>query len=426
VEKENFHSWWRTSRVRCGSAAQSFARLFVATFAKGVPLGGAFKRIFAMLLWFLLVTALALAVLGALTIVPSPPWSAWKLAVLAGEYGHWFAGGALVLAVLAYGLRGDRWFLAGVVISVSGIAAMLLAKPAFQAWRMAATLPDKLRARFGEVRMSTAPFSFSKLFLGRDVPVGHVESLTVGDGLPIDFYRATRTADTRGAPCVVLVHGGGWNGGDRTQIPQLNRWLASRGYAVAAISYRLAPEFRWPAQRDDVLAALEFLKARASRLEIDPARLVLAGRSAGGQIAQTVAYTALDPAIRGVIGFYAPSDLYFGYVNTHENDMLKSPALMRQFLGGTPETARAQYESASAYNHVTARTPPTLLLHGENDALVWNRHSVRLAARLEEQGVPHVFVSLPWATHAFDYNLHGPGGQVTTFALEWFLASVTK
>jgi dipeptidyl aminopeptidase/acylaminoacyl peptidase len=130
--------------------------------------------------------------------------------------------------------------------------------------------------------------------------------------------------------------------------------------------------------------------------------------------------------LRGVIALYAPSDLVFGYVNTHENDMLKSPALMRQYLGGTPDSARANYESASALNHVRAGTPPTLLVHGTLDALCWYRHSERLAARLAEAKVPHVFVHLPWATHAFDFNLHGPGGQLTTYAAEAFLAAVTR
>ena len=195
---------------------------------------------------------------------------------------------------------------------------------------------------------------------------------------------------------------------------------------MAAISYRLAPRFIWPAQRDDVLAAIEFLKNRATELGIDPTRLILLGRSAGGQVALATAYTAHDPAIRAVVALYAPSDLIFGYVNTHENDMLKSPALMRRYLGGTPDSARANYESASALFHVDERTPPTLLLHGENDALVWHRHSIRLADRLTQQGIPHQFVSLPWATHAFDYNLHGPGGQLTTFALERFLAGVAR
>ena len=99
---------------------------------------------------------------------------------------------------------------------------------------------------------------------------------------------------------------------------------------------------------------------------------------------------------------------------------------MRRYLGGPPAAVQAAYDSASALQHVTAAAPPTLLLHGENDTLVWHRHSERLDARLAEFGVPRVFVHLPWATHAFEYNLHGPGGQLTTHALEWFLADVTR
>jgi len=91
-----------------------------------------------------------------------------------------------------------------------------------------------------------------------------------------------------------------------------------------------------------------------------------------------------------------------------------------------PDVARAAYDSASAYLHVAKSTPPTLLLHGQLDTLVWHRQSERLAARLGEHRVPPAFVSLPWATHAFEFNLAGPGGQLTTFSIEWFLAAVTK
>jgi dipeptidyl aminopeptidase/acylaminoacyl peptidase len=99
--------------------------------------------------------------------------------------------------------------------------------------------------------------------------------------------------------------------------------------------------------------------------------------------------------------------------------------MIRNFLGGFPATAQANFNDASALSHVSASSPPTLLIHGENDTLVWHRHSVRLEAMLERVHVPCVFVSLPWATHAFEYNLNGPGGQLTTYALERFLAKVT-
>ena len=377
-----------------------------------------------MLRWTLLVFALGSVAFGLLNVVPSPRWSPWPWAVLAGEYGHWVAPLPVAIALGAWFGRRKHPRLAGVSVSLAAVAFCLLLKPASQAARIGQTLPGRLSREFGDAAVEREPFSLRQFF-GADPELVPVESLEGPGALPIDFYRALRT-DGRPAPCVVVVHGGGWNAGDRRQLPQLNHSLARRGYAVAAISYRLAPKFRWPAQREDTLAAIAWLKARASELGIDPTRLVLLGRSAGGQIAQTVGYTARDPAIRGVIAFYAPSDLHFGYVNTHENDMIKSPQLMRQYLGGPPETTRVNYDDASALNHVTRSTPPTLLLHGENDTLVWHRHSVRLEARLRENGVPCVFVSLPWATHAFDYTQHGPGGQLARFAIEWFLAATTR
>lgn len=196
---------------------------------------------------------------------------------------------------------------------------------------------------------------------------------------------------------------------------------------MAAISYRLAPHHLWPAQREDVLAALAHLKAHATELGIDPTRFILFGRSASGQVASATAFTANDPAIRGVVAFYAPHDMRFAWDHSREDDVLDSFKLLRQFLGGSPDEAAQKYESASAFMRVERGvTPPTWLVHGTIDTLVWRRQSERLAARLDEDRVPNVFVELPWATHAFDVNLHGPGGQLSTFALEWFLAAVTR
>jgi acetyl esterase/lipase len=379
-----------------------------------------------MIRWLLPAVALGCFALGLLTWVRTPDWLSWKFSLLAGEFGHWLAFAALAAGLAAWGWRGEHVVLGGVALVLGLAGAILLLRPAWQAARLGAALPAMLRTHFPHGRAKAQPFSLPELFLGRDPKPVLPRTLSVSDGLPLDFYPASVAPGSRPAPCVVVIHGGGWDSGDRTQLPALNHWLARQGYAVAAVSYRLAPTFKWPAQREDVLAAVAFLKSRAGELGLDPTRFVLLGRSAGGQIAQVTGYIAGDAAIRGVVGLYAPSDLVFGYVNTHENDMLRSPALMRQFLGGTPDTARANYESASALNHVGPRTPSTLLLHGANDAIVWDRHSERLDARLAEFGVPRVFVHLPWATHAFEYNLHGPGGQLTTHALEWFLADVTR
>jgi dipeptidyl aminopeptidase/acylaminoacyl peptidase len=125
--------------------------------------------------------------------------------------------------------------------------------------------------------------------------------------------------------------------------------------------------------------------------------------------------------VRGVVALYAPADMNFAYAFSREDDVIKSPDLMRKFLGGTPETARAAYDSASAILLVGPGTPPTLLVHGVIDTLVWHRQSERLSARLSEAGVPNLLVSLPWASHALEFNLSGPSGQLTRYSVEWFL-----
>ncbi|MEY4938491.1 MAG: hypothetical protein RIQ93_226 [Verrucomicrobiota bacterium] len=380
-----------------------------------------------MLRWFLFSALFPLFALSTLTVFKSPDWSQWRLAVLAGEYGHWLALASLGLAAAAWSSRGPGLASAAGLVLLGLAATGFFLKPTIDAWSVARTLPGKLASALGRVAIGRDAFSAAGWVEPGPTGVTPVTHVFASD-LALDLYPAARTAEGSSRPpaCVIVVHGGGWDSGDRKQLPLLNRWLAGRGYAVAAVSYRLAPKFIWPAQRDDLLAAIAFLKANAARLGVDGTRLVLLGRSAGGQIVEAVGYAMKDPAIRGIIGLYAPSDLHFGYAHAREDDAIKSPNLMRQYLGGPPAVAAAAYDSASALQHVTSSAPPTLLLHGRNDTLVWHRHSERLQARLAEQGVPHAFISLPWATHAFDFNLNGPGGQLTTFAVEWFLAAVTR
>lgn len=363
-----------------------------------------------------------LAILSLLVVVKSPDWSYWPLALLAGEFGHW-------LALLAFSVAGTSWMVRtgrpitfGVIAFVGMAAGVLLLKPVLQARILARELPEKLSRGFGPAKTERAAFTLSGLFSGNPTPVIS-RVFSYSSGMALDFYPAV---DRTNAPCVIVVHGGGWNGGARTEFPSFNHWLARSGYAVAAIDYRLAPKFPWPAQREDITAAIAFLETHAAELRIDASRLVLFGRSAGGHLAEATAYARRDPAIRGVVAFYSPADVHFAWEFARDDDVLKSPQLLKDFLGGTPQTARAAYDEASPIRLVDRTTPPTLLVHGQLDTLVWHRQSERLDQKLTEAGVRHAFVSLPWATHAFEYNLHGPGGQLATFSVEWFLAAVTK
>ncbi len=369
--------------------------------------------------WPLLIVALTFLALGLLTCRPSPDWSPWRLAVLAGEWGHLLAAGALLVAAVAWSGSGRT---SGIAAAVASLAAVLLLKPSYQAYQQGRDAKRALDA-LGAPPVKRPSFSLLHSLRPRAVS-GRVETLTFADRLEMDLYLPpTREVP---APCVVIVHGGGWDSGARDQLRGFNAWMAGRGYAVAAISYRLAPAHRWPAQREDVRAALAFLTSQGASLGVDANRVVLLGRSAGGQIALNAAYTLKDPSIRGVIGLYAPADLHLGYASGREDDQLSSRQLLRQYLGGTPAEQPVQYDDASATTHVAPGVPPTLLVHGGLDTLVWNRHTERLAGRLAAAAVPHVVVPLPWATHAVEVNLNGPGGQLTTYAVERFLAWATR
>lgn len=373
----------------------------------------------------LLLPTIALFALSLLTWVRVPVVVPWRTTVLTGEYGHvlaCLAGGWGVLTCV--GLGEMTWFgMGGLLISGGAVVAFL--RPIAGARRISRRLPDLLALSFGSGELRRPVFSVGKLFAARpqSIPCATHE---FAPGLKLDFRRAVNREGA--APCVIMIHGGGWDSGGRVEIPFFNDWLSHQGYATAAIEYRLAPEHLWPAQRDDVLSALDWLKTHATELGIDPQCFVLMGRSAGGQIASAVGYTARDPDIRGVISLYAPHDMPFAWSVSRSDDALNSERLMRQYLGGPPDTPEREerYFSASGHLNIDPERPmPTLLMHGCLDTLVWYRHSERFSASLEEAGHPHVFIELPWATHAFEYNLSGPSGQLTTYAVRRFLDSVT-
>jgi acetyl esterase/lipase len=381
--------------------------------------------------WILLFLSSVLAAVSLLTVVRAPQfvWT-WKLAIIAGEFGHWLV--LLPLGLAAAACCGPAGVARIVTLVLCATATAGFLRPVVPARRLADGLPAGLQAAFGGAG-PTPVLDYGRLYRGTPVPAAarttEVFARPEGQELALDFYRPGFAKDVleKPRPCVVVIHGGGWDGGDRSQLDGWNARLVARGYAVAAVSYRLAPQCVWPAQGDDVRAAIIWLKANAVRLGIDPTRLVLLGRSAGGQLATAVGYGAHDPAIRGVIALYAPHDMPFAWSVSSPDDALNSVKLMSQYFGGPPDTPERQARYASASGQLLARkdSPPTLLIHGVPDTLAWYRHSERLTARLQELGTPHYYLELPWATHGFDFNPDGPSGQLTDYAIGEFLAAVT-
>lgn len=220
-----------------------------------------------------------------------------------------------------------------------------------------------------------------------DIPYATVEQ----DTLRLDL---ARPAGAGPHPCVVLLHGGGWKFGHRTDVAAWTRFLADRGFAAATVSYRLAPKNKWPAQIEDAKTAVRFLRAKAKEYGIDPDRIGAMGWSAGGHLAALLGtttkadgfdgplYPGQSSGVQCVVDFFGPADLSL---------FCESPgveaAYFKPFIGTALKDRPEVYKKASPIEHVTKDAPPFLILHGTTDLIVPIIHSERLHEKLTKAGV---------------------------------------
>jgi acetyl esterase/lipase len=374
---------------------------------------------------------LAFLGLAALTILPAPTRLLAALGIAATEWGYWFAFAALLPLVPTREV--NRAARIGALSSLAAIALFIL--PIVRAHALNGELPAAFDARFGaERRQRTdfaegqrpAPLVLAELLRpvqSRPIRFSTHEARALdGEMLTMDVYRPGYVHGP--LPAVVVIHGGMWAPGNNSEFLGLNAYLAARDYVIVAPNYRQAPHSRFPTGRDDVLAAVAFVKVRAAELGVDAGRLAILGRSSGGGLALLTAYTAGDPAIRGAISLYGTTDLRFEYDHPPPRLLVDTRTLLEGYLGGPPAAAADAYFAASPVNFVSARTPATLLIQAMRDGVVGPEQASRLESRLQEAGVKHLTVRLPWAMHGCDRSFGGPCGQVATYAVERFLDSI--
>jgi len=268
-------------------------------------------------------------------------------------------------------------------------------------------------------------FEFGEFFRLPAHPLALREEFETPDHarLPLYIYLAAGTPGTP-RPWIMSIHGGGWSNGDPRDLDQTIPDLVAAGYNVVAPSYRFSPTYTWPRQMEDVETAYRYAIANAARFNLDPKQLWLLGRSAGGQVALKLAYgSKVLENVKGVIALYTPTDLDFGYRWAFENDVLDSRKLLQELVGTTPDKDPEKFRAASPLADVSVNSPPTLLISGRPDPLVWFRHADRLADRLKEAKVRVTKIELPWATHGFDYFPNSPGGQIAKNAILRFIES---
>src|SRR5947207_6632507 len=228
-------------------------------------------------------------------------------------------------------------------------------------------------------------------------------------------------------PAVVLVHGGGFVKGSRSETSQWDRWLTDAGYAEFDVGYRHAPPARWDQSAADITCALAWLQSNAATYGVDPSRAALGGRSAGGNLALRVAYAGVSPSpcggtpvpVRSVFAMFPPVDLVAWWQSDLVLDASRRDS--EQYIGGTPATYPDRYAAASPVRQVRPGLPPTLLIAGGSDQFVPSAQSGQLHRQLDQVGVVNQFVELPFTDHDYDLSWNGLATQITQHLLAGFL-----
>jgi acetyl esterase/lipase len=237
-------------------------------------------------------------------------------------------------------------------------------------------------------------------------------------------------------PVVIAVHGGGWQMGAPDTYADWGKWLAQRGIAFFAVSYRLSKPGKksYPDAVHDVRAAVQFVKGESEKLKLDPARVALMGDSAGGHLSALVALAGDAPAFAGayredahagistkvkvVVGIYGVYDL----VQQWNHDCLTRPRdqIVEKFLGVAPMDDRRVYFEASPMSYVTTdnNTTAFLLSYGiQDDVVDYANQSAALLTALKQARFFARTVVMPGAGHFWMWDpIEEPGSVTGHFA----------
>jgi acetyl esterase/lipase len=232
----------------------------------------------------------------------------------------------------------------------------------------------------------------------------------------------------KSAPALVAVHGGGWVQGVRAAFQFWGPYLAARGYAVFAISYRLATKGKmFPQAVQDVLAGVQFVRGKAGEFGIDAARIGLLGASAGGHLASLAAlsgtkftggypqdaFASVSTEVKALIGVYGVYDLAAMWTTYQIQGGADNN--IQKFLGAPPMADRQLYFDASSISYATyaGNKIGVLLVTGTQDDLVDpKQHTEPFQLALKQAG----FFVRPCIVHgAPHYWMNDPIEEATSY-----------
>ena len=239
--------------------------------------------------------------------------------------------------------------------------------------------------------------------------------------LRLDLYRPRNAGSVKGGlPLVVYIHGGGWQAGHTRHAGAFANWpgvlaqLASKGYVVASIEYRLSGEARFPAAIQDVKTSIRWLRSKSAHFGIDPTRAIVWGGSAGGQLAALAATSCnveslapkLEPplapqsdCVQGLVTWYGIFDFVNAPLSGPPEQSASSAA--GKYLGCALAECRSTAELASPVSHLDKNDPPALLIHGDLDKVVPVAQSQLFHEAMQSKKVPARLLVIKGVDHSF-------------------------
>jgi acetyl esterase/lipase len=212
-----------------------------------------------------------------------------------------------------------------------------------------------------------------------------------------------------GHPAIIFVHGGGWQSGSKstfgaTALPH----YAEEGFVTASINYRLSGTAKFPAQIEDVKAAIRWLRAHADKYNVNPDRIGLIGGSAGAHLVALAAVTSPKDGLEGdgpyldqssrvqcVVARSGIYDLRYEAIGDQGNN---DPALFG-LLGGTAKDEPDLAKKASPVVYLDRDDPPMLIIHGTNDTRIPFRAATYMVEQLKKAGTPYEFIAIEGGGH---------------------------
>lgn len=257
----------------------------------------------------------------------------------------------------------------------------------------------------------------------------------------LDVYFPSSLQNTDAVkPLIVWIHGGGWVSGDKKQVANYCKIIASKGYTVAAINYSIAPEKNYPTPIIQTNTAMNYLLRNAKRFHADTAHVMVGGDSGGSQIAAQVANAmvepiyarqlAIQPALRktqltGALLFCGAYDAHNLNIDSKFVPFVKM--MLWSYCGERDFTDNPKFAAASIINYITPNFPATFISVGNTDPLAIQ--SYRFAERLDSLHVKTttLFFSddhVPELSHEYQFNLDNEDGKHALEKLQTFLAGL--